>query len=283
MKHRAVLLIFATISFTCSVFAADPEISKMDKAIILQKLEKFSKEQSLPIGELVLKIGLDFLNTPYVAKTLDKTKSEKLVINLHQLDCTTFAENCLALARTVKSEHPDVNQFCSEIEKIRYRGGKLDGYASRLHYFSEWIMDNDARHIVKAMTSEMGGLPLPVNLNFMSTHTKEYPQLINDPVITEQIQKIEAKVSAQKFYYIPAEQFQSIEGTVRDGDIVTITTSIPGIDVLHVGILLKKEGRVYMLHASSSVMKVMVSAEPFSQYLSKSKKATGVMIARPIE
>jgi hypothetical protein len=117
----------------------------------------------------------------------------------------------------------------------------------------------------------------------MSTHPEEYKQLINDPVITDQIKAIEEKISAQKFYYIPTSQFESIEGLVKDGDIVTLTTTIPGIDVSHVGILLKKEGRVYLLHASSTAQKAVISTESFAQYLAKSKKTTGVMIARPIE
>jgi hypothetical protein len=278
-----MLLILASIILISQTKAADPDISKIDKAIIKNKLERFSKEKSLPMGDLVLKIGLDFLNTPYVAKTLDKTKEEQLVVNLHQLDCTTFAENCLALARTVKSNHPDAGTFCSELEKIRYRGGKMDGYASRLHYFCEWISDNESRGIVKSVAASIGGKPLTVNLNYMSSHPKEYPQLINDQATRAKIKAIEEKVSAQKFHYIPVDQFESIEGLVKDGDIVTLTTSIPGIDVSHVGILLKKEGRIYLLHASSGIMKVVVSAEPFAQYLAKSKKTTGVMIARPTE
>ena len=283
MMHRIALLLLVTLSFVASTLAADPVISSMDKAIIKNKLDKFSKERSLPIGDLVLKIGLDFLNTPYVGKTLDKSKVEKLVINLHQLDCTTFAENCLALARTAKSDKPSVAKFCAELEGIRYRGGKMDGYASRLHYFSEWITDNENRHHVQSMAVQMGGKVLSLNLYIMSKNPKEYPQLINDPATTAQIQAIEEKISAQKFYYIPADQFESIESLVKDGDIVTLTTSIPGVDVTHVGILLKEDGRVHLLHASSSMMKVTVSTEPFAQYLTKSKKTTGVMIARPVE
>ena len=283
MRSKFFLLLVVFLAFNSHSFAVGPEISKMDQAMIKFKLDKFVKESSLPLGDLVLKIGLDFLNTPYVAKTLDKTKEEKLVINLHQLDCTTFAENCLALARTVKSGHPDTKQFCSELENIRYRGGKMDGYASRLHYFSEWILDNETRHNVQSMSEQMGGKVLPITLNYMSSHPQEYPQLMNDPASTAQIKAIEEKVSAQKFYYIPSSQFESIESKVMDGDIVTLTTTIPGIDVSHVGILLKKDGRVYLLHASSSIMKVTVSIEPFAQYLAKSKKTTGVMIARPTE
>jgi hypothetical protein len=283
MKSKTIIILLITIVLSGNLFASDPVISSMDKAIIKNKLDKFSKERSLPIGDLVLKIGLDFLNTPYVGKTLDKSKEEKLVINLHQLDCTTFAENCLALARTAKSDKPSVDKFCFELEGIRYRGGKMDGYASRLHYFSEWIADNENRHHVQSMAAQMGGKLLPLNLYIMSKNPKEYPQLINDPTTTAQIQVIEEKISAQKFYYIPVEQFESIESLVKDGDIVTLTTSIPGVDVSHVGILMNKDGRVHLLHASSSMMKVTISTEPFSQYLAKSKKTTGVMIARPVE
>jgi len=283
MQSKIVFIILIITVLSRELFAANPVISSMDKAILKNKLEKFSKERSLPMGDLVLKIGLDFLNTPYVGKTLDKTKEEKLVINLHQLDCTTFAENCLALARTAKSDNPSVAKFCTELEGIRYRGGKMEGYASRLHYFSEWIADNENRHHVQSMAAQMGGKVLPLNLYLMSKNPKEYPQLINDPATTAQIQAIEKKLSDQKFYYIPANQFESIESMVKDGDIVTLTTSIPGVDVSHVGILLKKDGRIHLLHASSSMMKVAVSTEPFAQYLTKSKKTTGVMIARPVE
>jgi hypothetical protein len=283
MKYQILLLFVAVFAIMSQSFGADPAISSMDKSIIKNKLDKFSKDRTLPMGDLVLKIGLDFLNTPYVGKTLDKSKEESLVINLHQLDCTTFAENCLALARTIKSDKSNAATFCAELEGIRYRGGKMDGYASRLHYFCEWISDNEVRHHVTAMAAQMNGKVLPINLNFMSTHPQEYPQLINNPSVTAQIKAIEEKVSAQKFFYIPTAQFESIEGLVKDGDIVTLTTSIPGIDVSHVGILLKKDGRVYFLHASSTLQKVVVSTEPFAQYLTKSKKTTGVMIARPVE
>lgn len=283
MRSKTFLLLVVIFAFTSPTFAADPEISRMDQAMIKNKLTIFAKDNTLPMGDLVLKIGMNFLNTPYVAKTLDKAKEEKLVVNLHQLDCTTFAENCLALAKTVKSGKPDSKQFCSELEKIRYRDGKMDGYASRLHYFCEWISDNESKHIVQSMAEKMGGKELPISLNYMSTHPQEYPQLINDPATTALIKAIEEKVSARKHFYIPASQFESIENQVKDGDIVTLTTNIPGIDVSHVGILFKKEGRVYLLHASSAIQKVVVSTEPFAQYLAKSKKTTGVMIARPVE
>lgn len=283
MKTKIFLLTLVVLFAVTNLSAAEPVLSKMDKAILQMKLKKFSKDRSLPMGDLVLKIGMDFLNTPYVGKTLDKTKEEQLVVNLHQLDCTTFAENCLALARTVKSEQPTQETFLKELEGIRYRGGKMNGYTSRLHYFCEWISDNESRHHVQSMAAQIGGKILPITLNFMSNHPQEYPQLINDQAATTEIKAIEEKVSAQKFYYIPVNQVESIENKIKDGDIVTLTTSIPGIDVSHVGILFNKDGRIFMLHASSTIQKVTVTTEPFAQYLTKSKKTTGIMIARPVE
>ncbi|MCE1199013.1 MAG: DUF1460 domain-containing protein, partial [Marinilabiliales bacterium] len=110
-----------------------------------------------------------------------------------------------------------------------------------------------------------------------------YPQLIGNPAETARISAIEQKLSGHKFSYIPTEQFEYKEEMINDGDIVTLTTSIPGIDVLHVGILLHKEGRVHLLHASSTLAKVVVSDEPMVQILTQRKKANGVMIARPLE
>ena len=40
---------------------------------------------------------------------------------------------------------------------MRYRGGKRRGYASRLHYFSEWISDGARRGLVRDLGAELGG------------------------------------------------------------------------------------------------------------------------------
>ncbi len=55
------------------------------------------------IQELTLEIGKGFLGTPYVEKTLELPGDEKLVINLTGLDCTTYLETVVTLARIAKS------------------------------------------------------------------------------------------------------------------------------------------------------------------------------------
>ncbi len=112
-----------------------------DKEILDEVLTIFSNEKDTPTEILVVKVGTFFLGTPYVAHTLEM-QPEQLVVNLREMDCTTFAENCLAISRTIKSGNPGFEQFTKELRNIRYRDGVINGYPSRLHYFSDWIYNN---------------------------------------------------------------------------------------------------------------------------------------------
>lgn len=67
-------------------------------------------EKSLPLDELMIHTALFFRGTPYVASTLEK-EPEGLVVNLQELDCTTFAETVLALSRTLREENPTFENF----------------------------------------------------------------------------------------------------------------------------------------------------------------------------
>lgn len=255
-------------------------VTEMDKAILQEKLGKFSKDRSLATGELILKIGRDFIGTPYVGNTLDTDPEENLIINLRGLDCTTFAENCLAIARTIKSDHPCFDTFAGELERIRYRNGKLSGYVSRLHYFGEWISNNSSRGILEDVTAKIGGVPCAVILNFMSTHPDSYPQLKDNPELIKEIRSIEGKVSAQSFFFIPKDKIADLKAGFMDGDVVSLVTKIPGMDVSHVGLLYKENGVVFMLHASSTGGKVETTRIPLAEYLKNFKNTTGIFVAR---
>lgn len=257
-------------------------VTPEDKLLIQNKIERFLSDRDLPIGDLAVKIGRDFLGTPYVAKTLDMNSEESLVVNLRELDCTTFVESCLALARTVKSSKPSYKQYLTELENIRYRNGKLMGYTSRLHYFSEWISNKESMRLIDDMTFQLGGVRMPINLNLMTTKTDAYPQLKSKPELIEKMKIIEEDISSRIFFYIPTKKFEDIESEIQNGDIAAMTSPLEGIDILHVGFLFRENGKVLFLHASSSMKKVVISDESFRDYLKGSKRSSGVMIARPI-
>jgi len=250
-----------------------------DKEILEQILQLNSAEKNASISDLIVKVGTFFKETPYVGHTLE-TEPEQLIVNLRELDCTTFAENCLAISRTIKSKNPSFELFTRELQNIRYRKGEIDGYTSRIHYFSDWIFENNKKNLVKDISKEIANISYPVQVNFMSTHPESYVQLKDTtliPVITNQ----EKEISAREMYYIPEERIADLEDQLMDGDIAGITTGIKGMDISHVVILQRVDGRIHILHASSTAKKVILSEETLEDYLKNSKSATGIMVARP--
>lgn len=253
-----------------------------DKTILNEVFELFSEEEGTPVPELMVKVGTCFLGTPYVAHTLETDSAEQLVVNLRELDCTTFAENCLAISRTIHSGRLTFEQFSNELKGIRYRNGILDGYPSRLHYFTDWIYNNHQNNIIRDVTHEIEGIPCPINVHYMSTHPESYRQLKADPSLTKRIEAQEKEISARPMHYIPEEQLAAVEDRLQDGDIAGLTTNIDGLDISHVIMLVRKEGRIHLMHASSLAEKVIISEETLEAYLLNSNRATGIMVARPL-
>lgn len=252
-----------------------------DREILENILSRFVSEKEIPISELLVKIGISFCETPYVAHTLEKSP-ENLLINLRELDCTTFAENCLAITRTVKGKNPSFKSFTDELRKIRYRNGLIENYTSRIHYFSDWIFENGVKKRIRDVNEEIAKIPYPLQVNFMSKHPESYKQLKENTALLPVIVNQENIISKRKMHYIPEDQINKFEESLKDGDIAGITTNIKGMDIQHVVILMRKNGKIHMLHASQTAGKVLISDETLEDYLLKSKSATGIMVARPI-
>jgi hypothetical protein len=288
MKKILYILLILPLIFACkSVSKSQPGSNEMiifeslDNDILSEVLELLSAENDAPTASLMVKAGLFFKETPYIANTLE-TSPEQLVINLREMDCTTFAENCLAIAKTIQSGQNTFEKFASELKNIRYRDGKINGYTSRLHYFSDWIYNNQKKRYLKDISMEIANTPYNKVLNFMSTHPASYKQLKDSSQLVQTIAIQEKEISARKMYYVPETKISEIENQLKEGDIVGITTSIAGLDVAHVGILIRIDGHIHLLHASSLGERVIVSKETLEEYLLNSKSATGIMVARPL-
>ncbi len=253
-----------------------------DKQVANQLFEIFNGQEDTDISVLMVKVGIYFSGSPYVSHTLEVGDTEKLVVNLREFDCNTFAENCLALSKTIQEKKPSFEHFIKELQHMRYHNGVINGYPSRLHYFSDWIHKNHLKKVVKNVTPEISATSYPNQVNFMSTHPESYKQLKNNQAFIEEISKQEQEISANEFYYIPKEKIEGLEEKLQDGDIVGITTNIKGLDISHVGIIIKKSGRAHLLHASSTKEKVVITENPLADYLMGQKHTTGIMLARPI-
>lgn len=244
----------------------------------------------LPIGERIARVGETFVGSPYLPQTLDPPGAERLVINLRAMDCVTFVENMVALAHFVREAPPDVldrpedamRLYQAMIERIRYRDGRLSGYPSRLHYFSEWLADNEKKGLLRVVTEELGGIADPEPISFMSGHRGSYRQLASDADYAE-IGRIETRLSQATRYYVPKDRVATIAGEIRDGDILAMTSTLQGLDVAHTGIAVRRDGEVHLLNAPLVGKNVEISEKEISLRLAGIKSQDGLMVARPID
>lgn len=235
------------------------------------------------IGDAIIEAGKSFIGTDYEANTLEINSNEELVVNLTGLDCVTFVENCLTFARCLKKGNTSFEGYKAELEKIRYRDGVIDGYGSRLHYFSDWIYNNQEKGIVKDITQEIGGVEYNKKINFISNHTSSYKQL-SDKSQIENIKTAEDAINSRNYYYIPQKSIAKAYDLMQNGDIIATTTKIDGLDVTHTGYVYKGDGGgTYFLHASSKMKQVIISDNQLAEYIAEDSKKTGIMIARPLE
>lgn len=263
--------------------AAQGRPTEADRNICEEKFTIAVREDlpARPIGEIMVAIGTSFLGTPYEAATLEREGPEQLVVNLRTLDCVTFVESTLALSRCIRARKMSFDEFTAALTRIRYRNGAINGYASRLHYFSDWIADNEAKHIVRNVTRDLGGVAWEKSTSFMSEHTASYRQLA-DTTVLSQIRDTEERLNGTERWFIPRKALVEKTG-IESGDIIGITTAVEGLDIAHTGIAVRMNGVLRYLHAPLSGGSVQISPESFSRYLADRPKHTGVMVARPID
>ena len=240
-------------------------------------------------GDLLARIGERFVGTPYQPHTLEVPGPERLVINLEALDCVTFVENVLTLARLAWAAPPALADgpagfqaaFRDELTRIRYRDGTLDGYGSRLHYFSEWIADNEAAGLVDAVSRELGGTPDGTAIDFMSTHPDAYRQL-TDPAMLAEIARIEGRLAAVERFYLPEDEIAAAAHLIQDGDIIAATSTVAGLDIAHTGIAVWRDGDLRLLHAPLVGSHVQLSDESLAERIRRIGGQDGIMVARPL-
>lgn len=230
--------------------------TKSDSALVCQLLREFAPQrQQLTNEELVIKIARKFIGVPYVAHTLDKNEDEKLVINLHGLDCTTYVEAVTALTLCAKRGETGFANYVHQLEQVRYRGGKMS-YVNRLHYFHWWLEDNEHMGFVKEIDS-----PVPpftavqtLKINYMSQNARLYDMLRNSPERVAELKKLEDATNGTSVRYIPKSLLNNsklLREVVRDGDILAIVTSKRELDTTHLGFAIWHKDGLHLMNASN--------------------------------
>lgn len=233
-----------------------------------------------PVGDIAVRVGLYFAGAPYEAGLLDRGSVEELVVTLDTFDCVLLVETALAAAQAVRDESFSFHTFREHLQQLRYRDGLLDGYCSRLHYFTDWIRNNESKGIVRDITRELGGIRLEKRLSFMSEHRESYPRFATNDSLFGGIKEMERSLEGLEVYYIPQSRIAEAYSRIESGDIIATATNIDGLDVSHTGFAYRHDGGVGFLHASTSGG-VKVSPD-LQEYVQNNRIQIGIVVARPI-
>lgn len=277
MTNKILVLLVMALVNTATVFP-----SRADSLRIDSLLDASSKRCYKTDSERLLFFAKSFIGTPYKGGTLDAGENETLIVRTDSLDCTTYVETVLALYQSSFKDNPGYDDFSEALRYIRYRGGVIDGYASRLHYFSDWASDNEKKDILQEVTKKGEHDVRICSLNYMTTHSDLYRQLKGNDSLISEIRNVEKSWIGYKMPYIPKNVLDSSEDDlpVEDGDILALTTNISGLDVLHLGFALWIDGRLHLLHASSLHGKVIIDTSTVFDYLKNRSKHTGIRVIR---
>ena len=281
MKRILILLsaLFGLV-FSASAFEKDgARYTQKDVDNFNEVMTLLAPDRDRPMSELVIKVAKHFLGTPYVAGTLEQ-EPERLTVNTRETDCILFVEMCLALSLTAKDDDPTFEKYVDTLRRLRYRDGVVDGYASRIHYTSEWIIQGETRGLFREVSRDCGGSALDQKFNFMSQHPASYKQLKDSPETVEKIRAAEQNLESWDYWYIPKADLPRCIHNIKTGDIIGFNSATPGLDIAHVAYAYWEDGRLTFIHASYTEKKVIINPTPLVEYTNGIKAHNGLRVIR---
>jgi len=279
--------IVSMLLLMCCVMVIAQDAVRVDPKEAAEKINSLLIESSrLKQGtNLPLFFARKFLGIPYVAHTLEINDDEQLVVNTRQLDCTTLVETVTALTLCAQRKEYSYEAYCKTLREMRYRDGRIDGYPSRIHYFTDWIVTNQKAGIVTEIQK-----PNPpftavqtVKVNYMSQHPQSYKALKAHPEYVSEIRQMEKRITGKKFRYIPKSEVKDTKAmrkAIHDGDIIAITCKKAGLDIAHLGFAVWRKDGLHLLNASQIHKKVVEEPMTLRKYLSQHSSHTGIRIIR---
>jgi len=272
-------ILIAFLTTTLNALAQPVTYQQSDSITVCRMLQEAGRDAT------TLTFARQFIGRPYVAHTLEVNDHERLVVNTRQLDCTTLVETVTALTICARQGKTQWYEYLETLRMLRYRYGHMDEYPSRLHYFTEWIVDNERMGFVDEIQA-----PKPpftavqkIKVDYMSEHPQAYKALKANPVFIPEIRQREEALTDMQFRYIPKSEVKNtklLRETIHDGDIIAITCKKPGLDIAHLGFAVWRKDGLHLLNASMIHKKVVDEPMTLQRYLYKHSSHTGIRIIR---
>ena len=229
----------------------------------LDELDRLMNESSIinEAGKRIAFLSNQFLGVEYKESTLigDMNTPEVFVINLEGMDCFTFIDYVEAMRLSIS-----FNEFIKNLKRIRYCNG-IVSFENRNHFFTDWVVNNSG--FMEDVTEQLGKQKI-------GSITKILNKKKDDTCFLAGVQP-----GVRTIKYIPAEAVDElIISKLMTGDYAGIYSKEDGLDVSHVGIIIKKNDGIYLRHASSGNTHRKVTDEEFISYI---KNKPGLIVIRP--
>lgn len=282
MKYLLSLII---ILCRCLPAYTQDEVKYLQKdSIVATELLKSCMNECKTKDNCLMYFARKLKSVPYVARTLEGGERERLVVNLRQLDCTTYVENVIALYLCIKNGKTTFRDFCNYLRNIRYENGIVT-YPTRLHYFSYWIEQNTLTGIVREIVPQDSSVTedSEYDIYYMSSNPEKYPALRKDTSLIDDIAEMEKYFDGKTYRYIPKAKLknpESLQAYIKDGDIIAIVTNKKGLDISHIGFAAWHKGNLHLLNASSIHKKVVEEPMSLYKYMMRHPSQTGIRIIR---
>ncbi len=212
-------------------------------------------------GKRIALLSGQFLDIDYAGSTLTGSEDtpEVFIINLEGVDCFTFIEYVEAMRLS-----QSYSEFELKLKMVRYRSGIIS-FRNRNHFFTDWREFNP--DFVDDVTERIG-----------ARRTMTVRKMLNEKedgaYFVPGIQPVEREIS-----YIPSDAIdEPVFKKLRTGDYAGIYSPLRGLDVSHVGIIIKDKGEIYLRHASSQKKYRKVIDQDFKDYIAKKP---GLLVLRP--
>ena len=205
------------------------------------------------LGKRIARISALFLGRQYTEGSLGggPESPEEFRVSLNAFDCVTFIETvlALALARTI-------DEFIDTIRRIRYEGGEIDWFR-RNHYMVDWASNNEQCGFIKNMTSGPFTVEKTCTLNLIAG--------------------LPARTTT--FLYFPTQSLGDVTELIEAGDLIFLVSTKDTLDVFHTGLLVGREGRWLLRHATRTAGAVI--EQHLIEFMSQNEMA-GFILLRPL-
>lgn len=247
----------------CATPGTDKYQTIMD-TVTAEKVSQIIRSDVIPSsdenhGEVISRVSSAFLDTSYQADTLigGPGTPEALVVNFNGVDCFTLADYVEALTHS-----HDQKSFLHNLTQVRYTGGNVD-YLSRRHFFSDWFATTP--HNARDVTPDIS-----------PDYATANKQLNRKPDGGEYIPGL--GIHSRKINYIPGNTIShQVLDRLKTGDYVGVYSPLEGLDVSHVGIVVRHDRQVWFRNASSLAANRKVVDSPFLEYM---RAKPGIVVLR---